>query len=377
MSGPRVPLSELRLSPAQRAAVDRVLDSGWLSMGPETAACEAAWCERSGARHALLTSSCTASLWLALAALDVGPGDEVILPSLTFVAGANVVARLGATPVFADVVCPERPVIDPGAVAALVTPRTKAVMPVHYAGYEADVAALRAAAPGVAVVEDCAHAAGPVQDGRWPGGAGDVSCYSFFSNKNLGVGEGGLVSAPDEALARRLRLLRSHGMDALTWDRHRGHAAGYDVLVPGMNFRPSEIVAALVGAGLDRLPGENAERRRHLDRYRAELGDLGVAMVFAGGEATTGHIAVALAGDRRDEVRAALSSAGIQSSMHYPPIHTFSWYREAEPPRLALTATEAAARSFVTLPLWGAMTDAQRAEVVAGVAAAVAPPAGS
>lgn len=364
MSGPKVPLSQLTLSPAQREAADRVLGSGWLSMGPETAATEAAWCERSGVAHAFLTSSCTASLWLALAALGVGPGDEVIVPSLTFVADANVVVRLGAMPVFADITSPDVPLLDPAAVAAARTPRTKAVVPVHYAGYQVDLVALREAVPGVAVVDDCAHAPGPLGSGRWPGGEGDISCYSFFSNKNLGVGEGGLVATNDPELAQRLKLLRSHGMDSLTWDRHRGHASSYDVLLPGMNFRPSEIVAALVGAGLDGLPDENARRRAHLEAYRAELAEHGVEMIFGGAGDTTGHLAVVLAGDRRDEVREALGDAGIQSSVHYPPIHQFSYYREVAPTPVSLPATEAAGAGFVTLPLWGGLPDGDRRRIV-------------
>jgi dTDP-4-amino-4,6-dideoxygalactose transaminase len=363
-AGPKVPLSQLTLSPAQRAAADRVLGSGWLSMGPETAATEASWCERSGVAHAFLTASCTASLWLALAALEVGPGDEVIVPSLTFVADANVVVRLGATPVFADIESAERPLLDPASVAAVVTPATKAVVPVHYAGYQVDLSAIRAAAPGVAVVDDCAHAPGPPASGTWPGGEGDISCYSFFSNKNLGVGEGGLVSTNDPELARRLKLLRSHGMDSLTWDRHRGHASSYDVLAAGMNFRPSEIVAALVGSGLDGLPEENERRRQHLAAYRAELAEHGVEVIFDAGDDTTGHLAVALAGARRDEVREALGDAGIQSSVHYPPIHRFTYYREAAPARNELPGTEAAGDGFVTLPLWGGLPEADRRRTV-------------
>ncbi len=367
MSGPKIPLSQVVVSPEQRLAVDRVLDSGWLSMGPETAATEANWCERSGAPHAFLTSSCTASLWLALAALGVGPGDEVILPSLTFVAAANVVVRLGATPVFVDIVAADRPVLDPTAAAAARTDRTKAVMPVHYAGYIADIAAIRLALPGVAVVEDAAHAAGPLASGVWPGRDADVACYSFFANKNLGVGEGGLVSTTDPDLATRLKLLRSHGMDSLTWDRHRGHASSYDVLLPGMNFRPSEMVAALVGAGLGGLEAENDRRRQHLGAYRTDLRALGLPMIFESEGDTTGHIAVTLVDDR-DGVREGLGERGVQSSVHYPPIHRFRHYAEAG---FVLPHTEDAGRRFLTLPLWGTMTDDQRTTVVRALAEAM------
>lgn len=362
----RVPLSELRLSPTQRGAVDRVLESGWLSMGPETARAEEAWREEARVGHAFLTSSCTASLWLALAAVGVGPGDEVLVPSLTFVADANVVVRLGARPVLCDVEDVRRPLLDLGDAKRRLTSRTKAVLPVHYGGYEVDIDALRATLPGLAVVEDCAHAPGPLSSGRWPGGRADVSCYSFFSNKNLGVGEGGLVSTNDAVIADRLRLLRSHGMSSLTWDRHRGHAWSYDVLLPGMNFRPSEIVAALVGAGLGDLHAENDARRKHLLAYRQAFAGSPLVLVFDESDDTTAHIAVLDAGDAdcRDRVRAELADAGIQTSMHYPPIHLFTWYRDnGLSPAAGLPVVEAAAGRLLTLPLWGRMSGETRDEI--------------
>lgn len=366
----KVPLADVRVSAAQRAAVIDVLDRGWLSMGPETAACETAWKEASGAQHAFLCTSGTGALWLALASLGVGAGDEVIVPALTFVADANVVVRLGATPVFADVVSPRRPVLDPAAVAASVTERTKAILVVHYGGWLADVDGIRAAAPGIPVVEDAAHAAGPLRSGTWPGASSQLACYSFFANKNLGVGEGGMVCTDDDELARRIRLLRSHGMDSLTWDRHRGLASSYDVLEPGLNLRPSELVAALVRTGLEHLPLENDARRGHLTAYRPPLADAGLEMIFDAEDDTAAHLAVVLVPSDRDGFRQQLAEAGIQTSFHYPPIHRFTWYEHLA---AELPQTEAACARYATLPLWGTMSESQRSSVVeAAVAASLA-----
>ena len=198
----------------------------WLSMGGETAAFEADFAALTGAAHALAVTNCTAALHLAGMALGWGPGDEVIVPSLTFVATANAVRYTGATPVFADIRSEDDLSLSPDDVAARITPRTRAIVVVHYGGYAADMPALLAVAErhGLDVVEDVAHAPGGSLDGRALGTWGRIGCFSFFANKNMTTGEGGMLTTDDDGLAERLRLLRSHGMTTLTWDRHRGHA---------------------------------------------------------------------------------------------------------------------------------------------------------
>lgn len=350
----------------------KVLESGWLSMGPEVQAFEEDFAAAAGVPHAVAVSNGTAALLLALQALGVGPGHEVVVPSLTFVACANVVRALGATAVFADIVAPDQPLLDPGDAAAACTDRTRAVIAVHYGGVGADVDGLEPLRDaGVAVVEDAAHTAGPAADeGRWLKLGGDAAAYSFFANKNLPLGEGGMVVCRDDATAGRLRLLRAHGMTTGTWDRHRGHASDYDVVAAGWNFRLTEVQAAMGRAGLAELPTWNSARRRLLGQYARGFEGSDVRIVNQGSVRSSGHLAVAVLprGGLRPAVREALAARGIQSSFHYPPIHRFQAYadRTARP----LPRTEDAAARLVTLPLHPWMDDAQVQEICDVVAEA-------
>ena len=352
----RMSLSDLRVSPAQRAAALEVLDSGWLSMGPRTAAFERAFAEAAGVEHAIAVSNGTAALLLALKAAGVAPGDEVVIPSLTFVADASVVCQLGATPVFADICSIDRPLVDVQDILRVVTPRTRAVIVVHYAGVAVDVTPLLG--QGFAVVEDAAHAIGPVgDDGSWIPLAGDLAAYSFFANKNLPLGEGGMVTARHSSLADRVRLLRSHAMSSGTWDRHRGHATDYDVVDFGVNARLTEVQAAMGETGLPELPVHNAVRRRLLGAYADAFAGTDIRMAFAGETSTTGHIAVTVLPEAgsRPRLREVLAGHGIQSSFHYPPIHSLSAYREMV--SRSLPHTDKAAEHYVTLPLHPYLTD--------------------
>lgn len=347
-----VPLSDVRLTTAQKAAALDVLESGWLSMGPTTAAFEHDFAVAAGAPDAVCLSSATAALILALQLADVGAGDEVIVPSLTFVADANAVRTLGAIPVFADIVDPQHPSVDLDDVLSAVSDRTKAVIVVHYGGYVTELGTLASLRErGITVIEDASHAVGPLSDGGpWLARGADVTIFSFFANKNLAVGEGGMLLAVDGDLSSRARRLRSHGMTTGTWDRHSGHASDYDVVEVGWNFRPQEVSAALGRAGLPDLDSRNRDRRSALHRYQAGFEGSAVSMIHDAATPTTGHIAVAvLPNATRPSVRAALTAAGIQSSFHYPPIHQFTAYRDL--PQRPLPATDAAAERLVTLPL--------------------------
>ena len=261
----QVPLSDIDLGDAEIEAVEKVLRSRWLSMGPVTQQFEAAFAAMCGAKHAFAVSNGTTALHLAYAALGLGPGDEVIVPALTFVATANAIRYTGATPVFADVTSLDDLTISPADIAAKITPRTRAIAVMHYGGYLCDMDAILALAGqhGLAVVEDACHAPGATYDGRGAGTLGDVGCFSFFANKNIAIGEGGMVTTNRDDLAERIRLLRSHGMTTLTWDRHRGHAASYDVVATGFNYRLDEIHSALGLAQLGKLL-ENNRRRADL-----------------------------------------------------------------------------------------------------------------
>ena len=355
----RVPLSDVLVDEEVLGAAREALESGWWSMGPRVQAFEEQFCELTGSRHALAVANGTAALHLALLALDCGPGDEVVLPALNFVAAANTVVRVGATPVFCDIVGPSDLNLDPADLDAAIGPRTKAVIVLHYGGYACDLNAVLEIADRrrVAVIEDAAHAPGATLEGLALGTFGAIGCFSFFSNKNLPVGEGGMVVTSDDALAERLGLLRSHGMTTLTWQRHSGHASTYDVLEPGFNYRMDEIRAALGTVQLERLPEANAARARHALRYRELLdGREGLSFPF-GGTADRGesshHLAVVLVppGVSRDGVRGQLQEERIQTSVHYPPIHRFTAYADGGA-RRSLPMTDEVASRIVTLPLY-------------------------
>jgi dTDP-4-amino-4,6-dideoxygalactose transaminase len=335
-------------------------------MGPRVEEFERAFGDFVDARHALAVANGTAALHIALLAVGIGPGDEVVLPSINFVAAANAIAHTGAEPVFCDVRGPDDLNLDPEDLEAALGKRTKAVVVLHYGGFPCDMAAVReiAGRRGLLVVEDAAHAPGATYRGERCGSMGVVSCFSFFSNKNLPVGEGGMITTNDDGVAERVRLLRSHGMTTLTWERHKGHAAGYDVVAQGFNYRLDELRAAMGHAQLLRLPAENAARARIAGRYREELdGVKGLTMPFGASEEGTSsshHLAVVLLPEQaaRDEVRSALSERRIQTSVHYPPIHRFTFYEELGR-RRPLPQTEALAGRILTLPLYAHMSDEQ------------------
>src|ERR1700730_6628038 len=219
MSSWTVPLSDVIVTEDEIATVADVYRSGWLSLGPRTQELEQALGGYTGSAHALAVSSGTAALHLICLGAGLGPGDEVIVPSMTFVATVNAVAYTGARPVFADIVSPLEPWLDPISVEAAITPRTKAVMSMSYGGHCGEIVALAelCSRNGVLLLEDAAHALGSRLQGRQLGTFGAAGAFSFFSNKNLSVGEGGAIVTDDPELAERLKLLRSHGMTSLSW----------------------------------------------------------------------------------------------------------------------------------------------------------------
>jgi dTDP-4-amino-4,6-dideoxygalactose transaminase len=370
MSPWRVPLADVRVPESDIEAVADTYRSGWLSMGPRTQELEAALARYTGAGHVLAVANGTAALHLMCLAAGLGPGDEVIVPAMTFVATVNAIAYTGATPVFADIVSITEPWLSADAAEQAITPRTRAIMTVAYGGHPGETARLRdlAAARNLALLEDAAHAAGARVDGRHLGTFGTAGAFSFFSNKNLAVGEGGALTTDDERLAERARLLRSHGMTTLSWDRDRGHASGYDVVARGFNYRIDEPRATLATRRLARLDADN--RRRHeLDlRYRRLLTAVpGVAPTApppSDGASTPAHhlFTVVLDDSRyRDALRDALAADGVQTSLHYPPVHRFSIYARGAP---GLPRTEAYAERAVTLPMFAGMTDHQQDLVI-------------
>src|SRR3954470_11993842 len=369
----RVPLADVVIAEDDLAAVIDTYRSGWLSMGPRTEELEAAFAAYTGARHALAVANGTAALHLACLAAGLGPGDQVVVPSLTFVATVNAIAYTGATPVFAEIASLTEPWLSAAAAEAAVTKRTRAVMHMTYGGHAGETEALQALCSdrGLTLLEDTAHAAGSRLHGRHLGTFGRAGAFSLFSNKNLAVGERGVVVTGDDELPARGKLLRSHGMTTLTWDRHRGHASGYDVVALGFNYRMDEPRSALATRRLARLDGENTARRELDARYRRLLGDAGIACALepVEGLASAHHLFTIVLdeGVDRDAFRAALHERGIQTSLHYPPVHRFAIYADAG---AQAPLTDAYAARAVTLPMYAHMTHEQQDLVVDAVTAA-------
>ena len=365
-------LSDIDFGDEEVQAVSEVVKSKWLSLGPRTEEFEQRFARWLGAPHAVAVSSCTAALHLALAALDVGPGDEVLLPSYTFVATANVVLHQGATPVFVDINGSHDLNLDVADLVSKITPRTKAIMVVHLAGFPAEMDEIIKVARrhNLAVIEDACHAIGadylgtpggkhaPAPDsvrGQKAGTLGDVGCFSFFANKNLVTGEGGMLVCRDAAVAQRVRLARSHGMTKSSWDKAEGRAVDYDVTQPGFNYRCTELTAAIGLVQLGKLPAANAKRRELVARYRRQLAPLReVVIPFADRlQDSAHHIFPIVLSDAsaREGFRKSLKERGVQTSLHYPPVHLFSHYRQHPHPQTDLERTCDVAAREVTLPL--------------------------
>lgn len=368
----KIPLSDLSFGAEELLAVQKVLESRWLSMGAVTREFEKAFEQYNGVGHAIAVTNGTAALHLACLAAGLGPGDEAVVPSLTFVATANAIRYCGATPVFADIQSLSDLNVSPASIEEKINERTKAIVLVHYAGYACDMAAIMALAEKyhLKVIEDAAHAAGSVLNGKKLGCWGDVGCFSFFANKNMTTGEGGMLVTDNDETAEKVRLMRSHGMTTLTWDRHQGHAQGYDVVALGYNYRLDEVRSAMGIAQLGKLE-KNNERRRELTEmywttFYKQMPEIITPFADQRGVSAAHILPVLLpAGTLRNQVMERLKRKGIQTSCHYPPIHLFSTYRTATGDKPAsLPVTEEAAVREITLPLYPAMT---RSDVLAVV----------
>jgi len=354
----RYPLSDIDLGRAEEQEVLKVLRSRWLSTGPVTERFEKAFSEYLGEGEAIAVSSGTAALHLALECLDLAGGDEVILPSLTFIATANAVLYAGAKPIFADIESVDDLNISPKEIDKKITEKTKAIMVMHYGGYPCEMKAILGIAKrhGLCVIEDAAHAPGAEYLGEKCGLVGDIGCFSFFSNKNLVTGEGGMVVTRDKEWADKVRRMRSHGMEGLSWDKYRGRLSSYDVWGLGYNYRATEIQSALGLVQLKKLDRNNEQRKRLVGTYRKELQKVEeISIPFLKFEGNPSyHLFPIVAGPSidRNEMMEQLKDSGIQTSVHYPPVHLFSLYRK----RFGFTErmlpkTEEVSRREVTLPL--------------------------
>jgi dTDP-4-amino-4,6-dideoxygalactose transaminase len=374
-----VPLTDIVVTEEDISAVLECLESGWLTMGPRTQAFEEALSAFVGSPNAIAVSSGTAALHLACLAAGIGPGDEVIVPAVTFVASASAPRYTGAEPVLCDVRGPHDFTIDPEDAAQRITPRTRAIIAVHFCGYPADVRALRELcdANDLVLIEDCAQAIGATVDGdgRQAGTVGELGAFSFFSKKQLCVGEGGMVTTADSKRAERVRLLRSHALTSSTWDRHRGHDPAYDVIDVGFNYRMDEPRAALGLSRIVRLHDVITRRRAIVRAYRERLAGLPGLEIPFDEEAVerSSHFAFpVLLSDReaRDSFRGELKANGIQTTW-YPALHSFTEYRRFAPPG-GLPRALASADRHCALPLSSSMDEAGVDTVVKAVTDALA-----
>jgi dTDP-4-amino-4,6-dideoxygalactose transaminase len=347
-------------------------------MGERIKKFESEFAELCAVPHAIAVSNCTAGLHLSYLAAGVGIGDEVVVPSLTFVATVNTIVATGAQPVFADIAGPDDLTVSPEAIERAITPRTKAIAVLHYAGFACAIDEIRDIAQrrNLALIEDCAHAPGSIHQGKPLGSWGTAGAFSFFSNKNLSTGEGGMVVTSDDDIAARLTLLRSHGMTTQTLDRHKGHAFTYDVMLAGYNYRMDEVHAALGSVQLAKLEAKNQKRKELVRHYRSAIAASGIDVVVPFSSVpvddSSCHIFVVLLPDGVDRasVMKKLAEERIQTSVHYPPAHRFTYYRQAFPD-VALPVTDAIASRILTLPLFPHMTMAQVDRVVDSLARSI------
>lgn len=386
MSDWAVPLTRTTVGQEEAQAAARVLISGWLTQGAEVAAFESEFAAQLRLPFAAAVASCTLGLELSYAAVGVRPGDEVIVPGLTFVATANAARRLGARPVFADITSESDLSVDFEDVIAKLTTRTRAVAIMHYGGFAARVSELRARLQATGygqlpILEDCAHAPGAHSEDGSCGGLGTIGVFSFFGNKNMTTGEGGMITASTRALDEAVRELRTHGLSTSTWERHRRRALSYDVLQVGTNAKLDEVRAAIGRAQLNKLLAANRRRAQVRAWYEVgiqERGDLlaKLTVPYLGWQRRVGaesahHLMVVLLpqGCAREAVMVRLHAAGIQTSVHYPPLHRLSCNLDLPP--VTLPRLESTAPRLLTLPLSPFMTKVDIARVLDELSAAL------
>ncbi|MDR2124122.1 MAG: UDP-4-amino-4-deoxy-L-arabinose aminotransferase [Desulfovibrio sp.] len=372
-----LPFSRPAVSEAEVAAAVRVLRSGWITTGPENLKLEEEFCRAFGCGHAVALSSATAGMHLVLAALGIGPGDEVITPSLTWVSTLNMITLLGATPVMADV-NRDTLMLEADAAEAAVSPRSKVLIPVHYAGAPAHLDSLRAVARkhGLFLLEDAAHAVGTRYGDRWIGAEG-TALFSFHAIKNMTCAEGGLLATDDAALAERVRRLKFHGLGMDAFDRNtQGRKAQAEVIEPGWKYNLSDLHAALAVVQLARLPELNA-RRRALAEYYLRNMDASVWLPVRPPAYPHEHahhlfmirVDKKHCGSDRDTLTERLKTANIGTGLHFRAAHTQKYYRERFPD-LALPNSEWNSDRLCTLPLFPDMTEKDVDRVLDALAAA-------
>jgi len=358
----QIPLFDLNFGPEEENAVLETLQSKWISSGPKTAAFEQKFGGMIRAEHAIALTNCTASLHLALKLVGVKPGDEVICPSLTFVATVNSIRYVDAIPVFADVTSSENPTIFPDDIKKKITTKTKAIMVMHYGGFACDMDRIMkiAAKHNLKVIEDACHGPFSEYKGKQLGAIGDIGCFSFFSNKNISTGEGGMLVTNNPVYAEKAKLLRSHGMTTMSYERAKGHSTTYDVVDLGYNYRMDDIRAAIGLAQLGKIDADLKKRAKIRSVYIEQLIEIeGIIVPFKDyADFSSNYIfPIVLKNstiEKRDKIRNQLAEKGIQTSVHYPPVHRFSVYKDFYK---ELPVTDYLGDNLITLPMYSKLTD--------------------
>lgn len=366
-----LPFSRPAMGQEELAAVSEVLQSGWITTGPKNQALEEAFCELTGNKHAIAVSSATAGMHVALMALGIQAGDEVITPSLTWVSTLNMIVLLGAEPVMIDV-DRDTLMVTPESIEAAITPRTRAIIPVHYAGAPADIDPIRAVGEryGIPVIEDAAHAAGTHYKGKHVGDRG-TAIFSFHAIKNMTCAEGGLIVTDDDKFANRMRSLKFHGLGVDAFDRQtQGRAPQAEVITPGYKYNLADINAAIALVQLNKLEQHNARRTEIAERYLAELVNTPYLPLIhpQWAHKHAWHLFIlrideSRCGITRNEFMGALKDKGIGTGLHFRAAHTQKYYRERYP-TLSLPDTEWNSDRICSIPLFPTMSDDDVSRVI-------------
>lgn len=367
----KIPLFDLNFDHQEENAVIETLRSKWISSGPKCQELEELFCKHLNVSYALTTSSCTAALHLAMLVLDIKNGDEIIVPSLTFAATVNAVKYVGAKPVFADIKSYSDLTIDPDDIERKITRNTKAIIPMHYAGFPSDMNSIMSIANqnNLKVVEDASHAPLSEYNGKKLGSIGDIGTFSFFSNKNISTGEGGIVVSNNEEYIKRAKLLRSHGMTTMSYDRAKGHATSYDIENIGYNYRMDDIRAAIGIVQFKKLKDDLVKRQEIRKWYIEELENISEIIIpfKENTEFVSNYIFPIVLKDssknHRDEIREKMHEKGIQTSVHYPAVHHFSVYAGGKD---RLQVTDYVKDNEITLPMYSSL-DFQKVKYISKI----------
>lgn len=353
----KIPLFDLSYDEQEEKAIVETLRSKWISTGPKCQELEKLFCDSLNVKYSLTTSSCTAALHLAMLVLGIKEGDEVIVPSLTFAATVNAVKYVGATPVFADVTSYTDLTLDPKDIEQKITSKTKAIIPMHYGGFPVDMDRIMAIAKNhnLKVVEDASHSPLSEYKGKKLGSIGDIGTFSFFSNKNISTGEGGMLVTNNEEYLQKAKLLRSHGMTTMSYERAKGHATKYDIESLGYNYRMDDMRASIGVVQFNKLEADLKKRIKIRNCYLEGLSEISKVIIpFENNtEFVSNYIFPIVLKDSnstyRDDIRNKLHEKGIQTSVHYPAVHRFSIYKNEY---TDLPVTNYIVDNEITLPMY-------------------------